>query len=141
MNRLVRDDDRGFTLIELLVVMIIIGILAAIALPLFLNEKKKAYEARVKSDVTNIAQHATAYYIDSSGPLTAAGGPGGTWTLTDSTSAVFESGPLSDGDSVIGSNITSDSVFCVAMQHFTGGAADSHAWSYTDQGLVQGKLC
>jgi len=141
MSRIDRADDRGFTLIELLVVMIIIGLLAAIAIPLFLNQKKKAYESRAKTDATNIAEHAAAYYIDSSGVLTAAGGPGGTWTLTDPSSAVFESGPLSQGDSVVGTNIVSDTSFCVAVQHFSGGSADSHAWSYTSQGLLQGNLC
>ncbi len=49
------EKDQGFTLIELLVVIIIIGILAAIAIPVFLNQRKKGVDASIKSDLRSMA--------------------------------------------------------------------------------------
>lgn len=56
--------DHGFTLIELLVVIIIIGVLAAIAIPVFLNQRRKGYDAQTKSDIRNVATAEETYLTE-----------------------------------------------------------------------------
>ena len=57
-------NRKGFTLIELLIVVVIIGILAAIAIPKFANTKEKAYIAAMKSDLRNLVTAEESYFAD-----------------------------------------------------------------------------
>jgi type IV pilus assembly protein PilA len=87
------EKDQGFTLIELLVVIIIIGILAAIAIPVFLNQRKKAVEAGMKSDLRSVANELETFYTDSQVyPATAA--------VTQAATAAADPVVIAGGNSV-----------------------------------------
>jgi type IV pilus assembly protein PilA len=66
------EEEQGFTLIELLVVILIIGILAAIAIPAFLNQRGKAYDAAAKSQVKTAQTAMETYATDNNGDYTGA---------------------------------------------------------------------
>jgi prepilin-type N-terminal cleavage/methylation domain-containing protein len=89
-------STRGFTLIELLIVVVIIGLLAAIAIPKFANTKEKAVVAAMKSDLRNLASTQEAYWVDNrlyyAGAIPGAGfqyqpSPGVLVTIVSSTGA------------------------------------------------------
>ncbi len=86
-------DSKGFTLIELLIVVVIIGILAAIAIPQFASTKEKAYDASAKSDVRNMMAAQEAHFSTNNvywGGSVAAATDGGT---VDMGGDVFRASP------------------------------------------------
>ncbi|NMM16797.1 MAG: prepilin-type N-terminal cleavage/methylation domain-containing protein [Cellulomonas sp.] len=108
------EKDQGFTLIELLVVIIIIGILAAIAIPVFLNQRKKAVDAGIKSDLRTVAVQMETYFTDNQAYIapSQAGGAGTAVTVTGTTI------PVTKGNLITG-ELLSDATTVVAV----GGVA------------------
>jgi prepilin-type N-terminal cleavage/methylation domain-containing protein len=68
-----RKSDDGFTLIELIVVIIIIGLLAAIAIPNFLVQRKRSYDTQARSDLRSMGTAQNTYAADQAGFVTCAG--------------------------------------------------------------------
>lgn len=78
---------KGFTLIELMIVLVIIGLLAAIAVPKLSSTRGKAYTASMKSDLKNLQIAEEGYYSDNQSYIAAAGVTGPTGTTTPPAAA------------------------------------------------------
>jgi prepilin-type N-terminal cleavage/methylation domain-containing protein len=113
------QGDQGFTLIELLVVMIIIGILAAIAIPLYLNQRTNARDTAVKSDLRSVAAQEEGYYTG--------GQSYGTFAQMQGAGISFNH--LSPGVTITILHLTSDA-YCLQGTN----ASSPNRWFYDSQG-------
>src|SRR5436190_16935142 len=124
LNARIQSEESGFTLIELLVVILIIGILAAIALPNFLGQRTKAQDSSAKSDARNLVSQLESCYTDNN-TYTGTGSGGsclGTTTglaLGTANGQVDVQSPSDTGYSVVGHS-KSGNTFTITKNGSTG---------------------
>ena len=146
--RKAQEKESGFTLIELLVVMIIIGILAAIAIPVFLNQRKKAQDSAAKADVSTLGKEIATYFVDNcQSPAVAVAA--GRYTLSAAAAVApcttpaaaygpVDLGKVSDNVTIVNQTLTDDTHWCIDVHN---GKGDKQDFKYSAKSGLQSGTC
>ena len=125
-----RAREDGFTLIELLVVIIIIAVLAAIAIPVFLNQRQKGYAAQVQSALKNAATAVEAYATENEGDYS------GLETDPDVAATLEDHGYIVPSWATTFDVVASTDNYCIEIRHSLATASTGwrRATYFGDQG-------
>jgi len=135
--------------------MIIIGVLAAIAIPVFLNQRRKAQDSAAKADVTTLGKELATYFVDScKAPtigavnahweLTVAAATAADAPCTTPTTAIVTGTPAADlgkqsnNVTLLSQHLVDDSNWCVSVQNLKG---DSKQFKYSAKNGMQAGDC